>query len=107
MFPLPLHPSEAVSADGLVAYIRALNRESTTTKLHIWRPPNPSRNAGAAKRVECTFSDVVVLRLCVQDVLLAFITLENVSNERPLVVESVVCFGPREKASSNPSYRTH
>ena len=75
-----------LQVNGLSDYIRNFNK-TNLYKLHIW-----SRIKGST-----TFSNPVVVRFTIPDVLTAFITLSYSDNHPALITQTVTAFGPRER----------
>ncbi|KAF5370707.1 hypothetical protein D9758_002072 [Tetrapyrgos nigripes] len=71
----------------LEEYIRRFNMEHPS-RLEVWRP---TRNGG-------TEADATVLRMRIKDVLTAYVTA-GTAEDGEMMVESIVCFGPRETGS--------
>lgn len=84
-----------------------------TVKLHIWTPTRPKFGADAPENSRQPSKDVIV-RICIEDVLYAYVRLEVADivdchlhaedvpmdediREGRLVVQSVTAFGPRER----------
>lgn len=84
MLPLKIHDLEA--------YIRDFNA-SSPSRLHLWK----STRSSGSRRLD----NPVVLRLTIRDVLVAYITFGYTLDNPTLIVESVTCFGPRERVRFN------
>ncbi|THU87715.1 hypothetical protein K435DRAFT_455453 [Dendrothele bispora CBS 962.96] len=76
---------DGLKADELVDYVRGFNKEHAY-RLHIWRPTR-------SEDWERT-----VVRFWIKDVVTAYVTLGE-ADDRRLVVETIVCFGPRERGT--------
>jgi hypothetical protein len=84
-----------LSADRLLAFIRDFNNKSRTpaASLALWRSVRPARPPTA-------LPENPILRLSIQNVLVAYLTLDHDPDASALVVESVNCFSPREMVSA-------
>ncbi|EJD52702.1 hypothetical protein AURDEDRAFT_149333 [Auricularia subglabra TFB-10046 SS5] len=76
-----------VTQTSLPSFIRDHNKARPDLKLHIW-----SADRGQQKRRPST---VVVIRVTVPGVLVAYVTFEDIGPE--LVAEAVAVFGPKER----------
>jgi hypothetical protein len=86
LFPISADEPPPLQVDGLSDYIRDFN-QTKPYKLHVW-----SRTKGSPK-----FSNPVVVRFTIRDVLTAFITLSYSDDNPILIVQTVTAFGPRER----------
>ncbi|KAG1724080.1 uncharacterized protein EDB91DRAFT_1062986 [Suillus paluster] len=100
-------------AEGLIEYIREFNRGSSrdTKLLHsagigepfqpkcrlcLWSRTRPPQFDQAMNGPRPKLTSPVILRLTIEDVLTAYVSLVFDRLEDPLLVESVTAFGPRE-----------
>jgi len=88
LFPISADEPPPLQVDGLSNYIRDFN-QAKPYKLHIWL-----RTKGLPK-----FSNPVVIRFTIRDVLIVFITLSYSDDNPILIVQTVTAFGPRERKS--------
>jgi hypothetical protein len=86
LFPISADEPPPLQVDGLSDYIRDFN-QTKPYKLHVW-----SRTKGSPK-----FSNPVVVRFTIREVLTAFITLSYSDDNPILIVQTVTAFGPRER----------
>jgi hypothetical protein len=91
-FPDLTEDENPLSTSDIKTYIRRFNSTPRTSsvKMTIWSSTKP----GPKRRHK--FGSVVVLRLTITNVLVAYLTLDNDPAAEALIVESVRCFGPRE-----------
>lgn len=79
----------ALKLEGLTEFIRDYNR-SNKPRLHIWF-------STASKRNGDVLNTPVIVRFIIRDVVAIYLTLDHLSNDTTLMVESATAFGPREK----------
>jgi hypothetical protein len=98
LFPEIPGERAALTAEGLIAYIRAFNRAPPvpSATIRLWSQSRPKYGAPATEAL--LIRGLVKLRLLLPEVVVVYITLDNIANEQ-LIVESVTCFGPREQVS--------
>jgi len=85
LFPAADEPPP-LQVNGLADYMRSFN-QNKPYKLHVW----------SRTRESTQFSNPVVIRFTIRDVLTAFITLGYSDDYPVLITQTVTAFGPRER----------
>jgi hypothetical protein len=98
LFPVIPGQREALTAHDLLPYLRTFNKAppAPSGTLRVW-----SSQRRAVRETKMTsptpLPSTLILRFNIPDILVAFVIVENQAPDRPLIIENVNCFGPREQ----------